>query len=976
MALKSISELLTTVSGRFTRKQLQNLGDGFKVVQATNMSDPERRALLKKAAQSEAVQSPVGMSFMDYVKSISRDIARDRIENDRIMEMAPEISQAATIMIPSIMAPNDLRESEIRITCDSKDLEPDQQKKISDDLTKFFEDTLNFSTELPKWIEAALYRAGSKPLLLVPLGVFDEKLSRKQDMLGTTSLESLTDFKSFVRDSVDRVTHFGISNAPSSTATESVRTATEDASVKRIMLSTESIVSGHIENYVSELNSEIVNSAKPSDKKNTTYNRDTKKTRDQTAYENFVRNVISFENLVVTDNPDAARASKSKNDHAVNQIGQKVKTRFTEAPLIVLENPDSESAPIGNPVFMELPAEAVIPIYTPGTPNDHIGYFIMLDERGHPLDIADFNQNGIHASPDMPNQNNFTQLFQSFGYANLPTDQRGQDVVSSVYQSIVESHLQDRLENAGFADVSLGANSSIFRYLFSRYLQQRRSKILFVPKEMLTYFAFKHNQNGVGVSKLDDVKFILSLRITLLTCRMLAAFNAAIDRRKINVNFDNKFAGDVLENLKTLQREYIRKSAVTFTHDPMNIAQQVAGKSISIHATGIPGIPNYTIENEPNERGTTSIDDSLAEDLKNLLILALDVPAAAMNSLAEAEYSRSVATTNLFFSRKLVNYQKIVCAHMNDFVRKYIMFSTDAQKLILDQITDSSTTSSSSHTDKNDSEEKGVVSSKEALDSTKKFTPRFGRIDLPEGQDAKDHKQDPVDDIHGEVKAEPDTGTKTKKMNKDLADIIQSISIFLPPPNIAPDAAQFENMEKMINSVNTLVAGLYPDDAAAQDADLAQAITATRSHISVSILQEFMQSMGFTSVDIPDPSDIDPTEILKYRQTLANVANAIRAHEKFIFGPGKIPIDDPSFNAGGGMGGMGGGFGADGGMGMDGGMGGGMDGGFGGDQGGSFDDFSQGAGSPTDDSLTGDISSDANPNSGSAKGNTEDGELI
>ena len=58
-----------------------------------------------------------------------------------------------------------------------------------------------------------------------------------------------------------------------------------------------------------------------------------------------------------------------------------------------------------------------------------------------------------------------------------------------------------------------------------------------------------------------------------------------------------------------------------------------------------------------------------------MLILYLDVPPSAYNLLNENEFSRSVATNNLFFSRVISSYQRPVCEHVSSHVRTYTHMS-------------------------------------------------------------------------------------------------------------------------------------------------------------------------------------------------------------------------------------------------------------------------------------------------------------
>ncbi len=829
MARKSFTDILNIVSGRYAPDRLRAIDSSVLEPKARVVSNADRQNLLRRAVQTIADPRASGMSFGEYLNTMSQDVAAERVENDRIRKMAPEISQAASIMIPSIMSPNDMVDSKLSFSVNATCLTPAQNEKIAESISTHFNDNLHLSTALPRWIDEAMYRSGAKPLLLIPLTALEEQFVDMNLLNGS--------FESYVTDirKVDGHNLYGFSDPLPGTADERMT-----SEVSKLVAATESYVGA----TMAALGPEILDEATGP----VSYDRSARLDNDKLSkqHRSFVESVISTEALTVTDNPDTMRLASTRNKKAKNTIGDKAKARFAPADVITVHAPTAKDKPIGNPIFMELPTESVVPLYTPGTPGDHIGYFILLDERGHPLNIADYNQASVHAAQDLPNQNNFKQLFQAYGYSNVPTgDQRCQDAVSSVYQTVVEQHLKQRAQTAGFADVGLGSNSSMFRYMFSRYLQQRRTKVLFVPKELMTYFCFKTDENGIGVSKLDDVKFILSLRITLMTCRMLSAFNSAIDRRRVDIQFDPNFAGDALEHMMTVQREAIRKSAITFTHDPLNVAQQVANKSFTVKASGIPGLPEYNVTNEANDRTSATPDEQLYDDLKNLIILDLDVPAAAMNNVGADEYSRSVATSNIVFSRKVVGLQGVVSKHTDEFVQGYVTYSSELRQKIM--------------------------------------TIARGTLHMDPGVKTGES---------GDVVEQKDP-----KSNPTLEAIIPHIHLHLPSPNVAPDMAQFESLEKLVTSVDTMLQSLIPEDAAGDDLENQKTLSAVRAVAKADIVRKLIKDVGFNTLDLPDVNSFKTETLIKMRQIINNLSVGLKQQMAVTKPADPVPGDsfaDPS----------------------------------------------------------------------------------
>ncbi len=809
MARKSFVDILSIISGRYAPDRLRTIDSSVLEPKARVVSNVDRQKLLRRAVQTIADPKASGMSFGEYLNTMSQEVAATRVENDRIRKMAPEISQAASIMIPSIMSPNDMVDSKLSFSVNATCLTPMQNEKVAELISTYFNDNLHLSTALPRWIDEALYRSGAKPLMLIPLTSLEEQFVDVNLLNGS--------FESYTHHSrkIDGHNLYGFSDPLPGTATDRVQ-----SELSQLIAATESFVDTTLSDLEID-NLDVSLNARP-------YDRSDDKNNDDRSnkYRDLVKSIVSTEALTVTDNHNTLRTSPVRNKKATDTITEKAKARFAPADVITIHAPTARDKPLGNPIFMELPTESVIPLYTPGTPNDHIGYFVLLDDRGHPLNIADYNQASVHAAQDLPNQNNFKQLFQAYGYSNVPTgDQRCQDAVASVYQTVVEQHLKQRAQTAGFADVGLGTNSSMFRYMFTRYLQQRRTKVLFVPKELLTYFCFKSDENGIGVSKLDDLKFILSLRITLMTCRMLAAFNGAINRRRIDIQFDQNFIGDALEHMMTIQREAIRKNAITFTHDPLNVAQQVANKSFTVKASGIPGLPEYNVTNESNDQTASNFDEQLYEDIKKMVILDLDVPGAAMNAVGEDEYARSVATSNIVFSRKVVGLQGITCKHTDEFTQAYVTYSSELRQKIM------SIARGSIHND-------------------------------PEVKTGE----------RGDVVEQKDS-----KTNPTLEAIIPHIHLHLPSPNVAPDMAQFESLEKLVTSIDTMLQSLIPEDAAGDDLENQKTLSAIRAVAKADIVRKLIKDVGFNTLDLPNVNSFKSESLLKMRQIVNNLTVGLKA---------------------------------------------------------------------------------------------------
>lgn len=792
----------------------------------TSMSSSERDAMARRIDQTTGPQAPrQGMdSYGKYIKPLTAHIAQTKLDNAAMRVLAPEIRTAENIVIPSIMSPTDLRDGEIKLLSTSSLVDDEVNTRISEVLDTHFNKNMKLSVKLPEWIREALYGAGAKPLLCLPITELDIIMNDPTAVLSVTktsgysaeaiathSLESLTTASSRLADmdGVEKVSIFGIADSIHKPPTTTKKDKDSSLELNSLRPAIESALSG----FMKEVGATPIDSKKA----DTPYNLEAKfKSGQYTELQAFATEAIA--NLAIVDNPDILKLDKAKKAKKQAELSQNIVVHFKTKMLITL-NPE-KGASKGNPVVYELPPESVIPVFTPGTPTDHIGYFIAIDEFGNPIHLGERDQDNNlgdnrRTSPGA--------LYKSFGMdsqfhigSQHSTKIERDALMVNIYQTIIDAHLKGRLKNSGMENTYIGATENVYRCMFSRYLSERKTKLLFVPKDFMTYFCFQHNHDGTGRSQLEDIKFILSLKITLVVCRMMAAMNSAINRKKINVQFTDEM-GDPVQYIEMIKKEAIDKAIVSFTYDPSEITRTLAQRSLTVNAKGIPGAENFDITQEPNEYKNISPDNELMDDLNNMMVLSLDVPPSAMNLLAENEFSRSVATNNLFFSRRIQAKQKIVCELVVRYVQNYVLLSEELKKDIRDIL------------NLGTKDKDGKTSTKE----------------------------------QGTV----DEDTSEESVNAKIIDIIKHITATLPAPDVAPNKTEFEELDGMITALTSALEGIFDNDLASDDP-----IPAMRALIKSKLIRDYMTRIGVSKdVLIPDIEAGFLQELIDYKQKLANM---------------------------------------------------------------------------------------------------------
>lgn len=795
----------------------------------TIISGDEREAILARVASApvsrvSGKQALTESGITGYLSSVANAVAKTRSENLQILQMAPEIKQAADIVIPAIISPNDLRNASMSIRCDSPDLDTAQRENIAKILEKHFNEELKISAKLKDWIKEAMYLSGAKPILVIPISTLDKAFNDPSGMVN--AVESY-------QKKVETKSVYGIAD---NAFTESNRVAVEsiiNGVTTDLAEAPEGTFSVGNDSALVKGSYHLQNSAKKE-------------------LANAIKTIVSSEALTIVDDLDVVKINPLSNKAATKKLKKGIATQYKEAVVLSMDAPTQDEGMFDHPLMMELPTESVIPLYIPASPNEHLGYFILLDENGCPINPSE--ERGL-SSISMANPerlSSFESMYRAYGAGDFQsitaaglTKATG---VYAMYERVIEHHLATRIQKAGYGNIRVGAMKSIYQYMFSRYLRGRKTRLLFVPKDFITYLCYDYDTNGTGRSKLEDIKFALALRITLLVASTLTALTNSIQHETVEVNFTENTTGHPLEILEAIKQESIRKRTWGISYDPEDIARGIAEKGISIKATGLSAMPNYSASSSPSDKNGVSIDSTLLEETKNLVVLGTEVPPSALNNLSENEFSRSIVGQNLNFSRKIENDQSITKMHLGDFVRTYTLFSRPLQEAILSVLR---------------GEDSDIVD-----DITK-----------------SDEKSKKTTKGKGKDKAVGEEGTLVQSnltASKSLYTIIQNLYVDLPTPNIAPNKAEIEELNGFASNMETTIRSMLPDDIAGGDDDIASALTVLRAHyLRLAINQHLDRSGIGDSLILPDLRNVASiAENLDVRDILKNLGVALKAQKE------------------------------------------------------------------------------------------------
>lgn len=839
-AVKISNNVFNNLLGLDTTKHSNPTAQPDNVSFVDRFTASETQAFLNrtyvKPRQQGSNISPAGI--ISYLKPIHAKVGNNRLAAEKLRALAPEIEQARILVSSSIMSPNDLQDGRFifkfeatpAINNDSALL-----KKVADFFDHYFNDTLQLGIKSYDWIGEAQYGSGSKCVLILPEASHIDLRNRDRNSKnpifdGAISMESF--------QQVERASKEYMFSGKVNTWKDYLDPLNKQSMLQSMIPSMESFGVRVPTKYTT----------RSRDRKDNTTFGDQYTAGLEEMIVNLKTKLSEGDAIRITEDSSVIHFYKDSTKNKQKDIFDKLLEQYgTDKDPVNEEIAYIRAVPkgipqMGHPAIIELPSESVIPIIVPGAPAEHLGYFVLLDGNGMPLTIENSGMSNDSTecqsgSPNAAYEAMFGSNCCNSKYFSYESGNNVSNAGSMIFSNILDGYLRSRIKGIfGRDDLSISRFNAVASVLFYRLLEAKHSTLVFIPIQLLHYFAFDYDKNtGTGVSKTSEIQFLLSLRTTLMMANVVAMVNDAIEHKKVEFSLDEKNAN--LEGIMELIGNiFIEKNKLTGSTDPSEIMRDMYNNSVTIVPKNIPGLADLSIETQSVSGSSSRVDDNLLEQLSNLLVSHLDVPPAALNQMSEPEFARSLVTYNLFFAKKIRRYQRIWCSMMNEFIRCYIKFDPKFRKALSIKLNTNVTN---------------------------------------EKQESLPSKVKQMKDVDPNV-----YGTTDTLVN----DIINTFTVELASPNIVVDKTQFEEIRAFMDNTNQLADMYFNNDAVPSNDELAQeALGVKRNLWKTKQITRFINEIGnFKMVTPPDMEEDDPHEITDFIQHLQNTGAAIRRQRETI----------------------------------------------------------------------------------------------
>lgn len=588
-------------------------------------------------------------------KTVLQKRAKRNADARSIMQLLPDTELSAQILVSSILSPKDMTTIELLFMGPKDLVSPELSAMLLVKIKEHFDDVYKIKPLLTQILREALVEKGSYPVAVIPENAIDDFINSDRAI----STESLKDFV----DKEGRIKSIGILGPHTVVAEKKNK------------------VGLALESHYTNLGKDKINA-------NVHYLEDTTYTEEKY--------------LSVTDNPAVLKlprlnektkkqavmnvyaksslniAAESISDTRVERAIYRTRSLKTETVADLKKPHELKRKSVGGPLVMKLPSESVIPVHVPGNLKQHIGYFVVLDEEGNPIEVADGDEyhSGLSGAGDTSLSSNLIKRVQTNMLGNSqfdPNNSQHIDFASKIYADMVERDLISRVKNGVYSQASVIAkNEDVYRIMLARVLAKKFTQILYIPIEYMTYIAFKYTDDGVGRSLLDDTSIINTIRTVLMFADVTGSVKNSIGRTKVSMVIP-EHDPNWQKTVEMAQDEIVRSRMIDIplgTSSIPDITNYIQRAGYEWEFTGGKGIPELKFDFEQKNSTYQKSDNDLQENLKKASIQAFGLSPETVENGFNTEFATTAVANNILLNKRVTNTQDEFTPQLSDHLRK------------------------------------------------------------------------------------------------------------------------------------------------------------------------------------------------------------------------------------------------------------------------------------------------------------------
>lgn len=342
-----------------------------------------------------------------------------------------------------------------------------------------------------------------------------------------------------------------------------------------------------------------------------------------------------------------------------------------------------------NPIVIDIPHHAILPIHKPGSPEKHAYYLIFLDDSGNFVKstgvrnrykemantMKDTTANQASVGPIV----NMNGLSISYNRQDASDRREELDLATATaeYGRLFNAKCFAAIDSSGKRKtIEISDANEFYEMMLFRQIARQRTKVLIVPADLILYIAFNYNKMGVGVSLLEKTKTYGGFRATLNFASFLAAVQMSINRNTLNLTIDEDDP-DKQGTIDQYLHEFLTLKQVKLPFlfsklNPSDVINEVqrAGTQVKINAGS--KFPTMGAEVNESKSDITPPDSDIQDRMRDIHYAGLLTNAAAVEGFANADFATAITTTNLYHARIHSKIQERYIFFLKRLIQMYI----------------------------------------------------------------------------------------------------------------------------------------------------------------------------------------------------------------------------------------------------------------------------------------------------------------
>nr|DAX15714.1 MAG TPA: capsid assembly protein [Caudoviricetes sp.] len=598
-------------------------------------------------------------------ESIVRSTANKIRNNESILKLLPDLKIAIQIMTSSIIDPNSMVSNGLVYKAPAINLATSVKSAIITTIKKYIDTNYKIEDKLPKILEEALFTKGCYIEAIIPEASVDRLINYSGGYNGITSMAYYRDGEEAFISQEALVNAFSKTKVPTHT------------------LSTESIVSGYSNMDISKIEKEKRN-------KTYTFTESNLNFEFTTDYSILRRAKKTIDNLTGNAKKDrfTVNLEAEAGTDTISYLNSLFRNTSSNRPSEVefgLKEDETIRDSVATPLVMQLPPESVIPIYATGEPDKHVGYFVMLDQFGNPVDLVTTLQDydlsmACGNNTPMPNSTdiktsiiNKAKLGLFGGLSEVPEIEN----IEQLYGDIVDHMIKSRLRSGDLEDlVEIRNSADIYRVMLARALQSKSTKLLYLPIELVQYYAFDYRRNGTGKSLLEDLIVLASMAGMLLYANVKSSIQNTIPITDITLELDEDDTNP-MGTAEKYMSEVMRTNNVAFplgTTEHNSLHNWVIKQGYTLKVIS-PYLPKMDVTRDVRTGVNGDAIDSSGETyskIMNMILKSLGISPELIEQGLKEDFAATVVIKNKLLAKRIIALQDKTMVMLSKHIRKYI----------------------------------------------------------------------------------------------------------------------------------------------------------------------------------------------------------------------------------------------------------------------------------------------------------------